>query len=92
MMLFIQAFSSFGIYLIALGLSAILMLQCRIHKDVSCLGCQVIAYFILILALLGIIGTGIYKITLLQNGVLTPKPCPMMMHMMQNRMSNETKY
>lgn len=90
-MLFIQAFTSLGVYLVALALAAILMLLCRIHKDVSCLGCQVIAYFILILALLGIIGTGIYKITLLQNGVLTPKPCPMMMHMMQNKMMDETK-
>lgn len=87
-MMFLHAFLAFGIYLIALSLAGILMIFSRVHKDVSCIGCQIIAYIVLIFSLMGIIGTGYYKLYMLQHGYLTPSPCPMTKIMMQNKMMN----
>jgi hypothetical protein len=61
-MMFSEIHSTCALYLIAIALAGVLMLMCRTNKEVKCAGCQVISYFILILALLGLLFTGYYKI------------------------------
>jgi hypothetical protein len=75
---------AFGIYLIALTLAGMLMAYCRSRKELSCAGCQVIAYIVLVFALMGVICSAYYKFYMWQHNKAMISPLPVM-EMMQDR-------
>jgi len=84
-MLFSEIYSTCALYLLALAFAGFLMIYCRSQKEVKCIGCQVIAYVVLIGALFGIIMMGYYKIFLWQHGgFVNPMP-PIVIEVQQHK-------